>query len=126
MTKKTILVIEDDLELQTFVEEFLTENNYQILLANNGNEGLAMIEENQLDLILTDLLMPEKDGVRVISDVKANHPEIPIIAMSGGQSVFSPVFLEAANTLGATKTLTKPFRNEELLQTIQDCLKTDD
>ena len=44
MTKKTILVIEDDLELQAFVEEFLTENNYQILLANNGNEGLAMIE----------------------------------------------------------------------------------
>ena len=126
MTEKTILVIEDDLELQEFVKEFLEESGYRILLANNGNEGLEMIENNQLDLILTDLLMPEKDGVRVISDVKAHHPEIPIIAMSGGQSVFSPVFLEAAGTLGATKTLNKPFRNEELLQTIQDCLKTDD
>ena len=126
MTKKKILVIEDDLELQEFVEEFLSENDFEVLLANNGNEGLEVLENNEVDLVLTDLLMPEKDGVRVISEVKTRHSHIPVIAMSGGQSVFSPVFLEAAATLGAAKTLSKPFRNEELLQTIRDCLKSDD
>ena len=117
-----ILIIEDDLQLQGFVQELLEDNGYQVVLANNGNEGLEAVENHEPGLILTDLLMPEKDGVRVITDVKSKHPQIPIIAMSGGQSVFSPVFLEAAATLGATKTLDKPFRNEELLSTIEDCL----
>lgn len=123
MTAKKILIIEDDDQLQGFVQELLEDHGFEVLLAANGNEGIKVAEEQQPDLILTDLLMPEKDGVRVITEVKANHPEIPIIAMSGGQSVFSPVFLEAASTLGATKTLDKPFRNEELLQTIADCLE---
>ena len=125
MGKKKILVIEDDQQLQAFVEEFLEEHDFEVLLANNGNEGLEVIQNNELDLILTDLLMPEKDGVRVISEVKSQYSHIPVIAMSGGQSVFSPVFLEAAATLGAAKTITKPFRNEELLQSINECIKSD-
>ena len=126
MTNKRILVIEDDLELQEFVEDFLSENNFEVLLANNGNEGIEILENNDVDLVLTDLLMPEKDGVRVISEIKTQHSHIPVIAMSGGQSVFSPVFLEAAATLGAAKTISKPFRNEELLQSINECIKSDD
>ncbi len=126
MTKTTILVIEDDLELQEFVQEFLSENDFDVLLAGNGNEGLNVLDKHTVDLVLTDLLMPEKDGVRVISEIKTHHSHIPVIAMSGGQSVFSPVFLEAAATLGAAKTISKPFRNEELLQTIRECLQSSD
>lgn len=124
MSSKTILIIEDDMQLQGFVSELLESKGYEVVLADNGNQGIEAVEAHEPDLILTDLLMPEKDGVRVITEVKTKYPQIPIIAMSGGQSVFSPVFLEAASTLGATKTLNKPFRNEELLETIANCFES--
>ncbi|NNJ73066.1 MAG: response regulator, partial [Enterobacterales bacterium] len=102
----------------------LKSEGFDVLTAENGKEGINLLTEQQPDLILTDLLMPEKDGVRVISEVRSNYPHIPIIAMSGGQSVFSPVFLEAASSLGATQTLTKPFADDELIDAIRSVLNT--
>ena len=122
MSAKTILIIEDDEQFLGFVSELLTSEGFEILKAENGKEGIALLEDNQPDLILTDLLMPEKDGVRVISEVRSKFSHIPVVAMSGGQSVFSPVFLEAASSLGASETLTKPFTEEELLETINSVL----
>ena len=123
MSDHTILVIEDDEQFLGFLTEFLTEEGYEVLKATNGRLGMEVLETREPDLILTDLLMPEKDGVRVISEVRSKYPHIPVIAMSGGQSVFSPVFLEAASSLGASLSLTKPFKEEELLDAIQSVLK---
>jgi len=125
MAAQSILIIEDDIQFRNFIEEVLDDEGYTIFTADDGQQGIDLVEEQEPDLILTDLLMPEKDGVRVISEVKCKFPQIPIIAMSGGQSVFSPVFLEAAATLGAMKTLNKPFKDEELLEAIKSCINSD-
>jgi len=122
MTDKTILLIEDDEQFQKFVNELLEVEGFNVILANDGNEGVQMIEEHNPDLIITDLLMPHKDGVRLITETRVSHPHIPIIAMSGGSSFFSPAFLEAADTLGATHTIDKPFEEEQLIELIKKCL----
>ncbi len=95
---------------------------YTVFQAEDGSQGVKMIEELDPDLIVTDLLMPHKDGVRLITETRVSHPHIPIIAMSGGSSFFSPAFLEAADTLGATHTLDKPFTDEALLVLVNKCL----
>ena len=121
MSAKQILLIEDDEQFRSFVEQVLIEEGYLVLLAEDGHQGVLMIEEHKPDLIITDLLMPNKDGVRLITETRELHPETPIIAMSGGSSFFSPAFLEAADTLGATYTLTKPFQGEQLVELIEKC-----
>ena len=121
MSSKEILLIEDDQQFHNFVKEVLKAEGHTVLSAFNGLEASAILEKNTPNLIITDLLMPEKDGVRVITEAKASHPQTPIIAMSGGQSAFSPVFLEAATTLGATYTLDKPFDDEQLLELVRKC-----
>ena len=122
MSAKQILLIEDDQQFHNFVKEVLESEDYAVLSAMNGAEASKLLEEHTPDLILTDLLMPEKDGVRLITEARVSHPQTPIIAMSGGQSAFSPVFLEAATTLGAAHTLDKPFDDEQLLTLVRSCL----
>ena len=73
------------------------------------------------DLIVVDLLLPQKDGIRFITETKVRHSQIPIIAMSGGQSKYSPSFLNAARSLGATQTLEKPFLSKQLIELIDKC-----
>ncbi len=121
MSAKQIFLIEDDEQFRGFVEQVLTEEGYTVLLADDGQQGALMIEEHSPDLIITDLLMPHKDGVRLITETRASHPNIKIIAMSGGSSFFSPAFLEAADTLGAAHTLAKPFQGEQLIELIDKC-----
>ncbi|MCP4273316.1 MAG: response regulator [Gammaproteobacteria bacterium] len=115
MTEQTILLIEDDKQFRNFVKEVLLAEGYTVLQAEDGSHGVEMIKEHDPDLIITDLLMPRKDGIRLITETRSSHPHIPIIAMSGGTSLFSPAFLEAANTLGASHTLDKPFTDDALL-----------
>jgi len=122
MTEQTILLIEDDKQFRNFVKKVLQAEGYVVLQAKDGSQGAEMIKKHDPDLIVTDLLMPHKDGVRLISETRTSHPHIPIIAMSGGSSLFSPAFLEAADTLGATHTLNKPFEEEALLELVNKCL----
>jgi len=123
MSAKQILLIEDDEQFRSFVEQVLADEGYSVLLAEDGNQGALMIKEHNPDLIVTDLLMPHKDGVRLITETRAAFPQIPIIAMSGGSSFFSPAFLEAADTLGASYTLAKPFQSEQLIELVNKCFE---
>lgn len=122
MSTKLILLIEDDQQFHSFVKQLLEDEGFTVLSAVNGLLASQLLEQNKPDLIITDLLMPEKDGVRLITEARVSHPGTPIIAMSGGQSAFSPVFLEAATTLGAAYTLDKPFESEQLLDLVAKCL----
>ena len=123
MSDKQILLVEDDKHLSAYLSELLTSKGFSVLTAVNGQQASQMLVEIQPDLLITDLLMPEKDGVRLITETRTSHPQTPIIAMSGGQSAFSPVFLEAASTLGAAYTLEKPFESEQLLELIAKCFE---
>ena len=120
MTNKQILIIEDDPAFLGYLQELLEREGFEIFTAVNGQEGLDKLHQLKPQMLITDLLMPEKDGVRLITEVREDFAELPIIAMSGGKSVFSPAFLEAAESLGATYALHKPFDEDHLIEIINN------
>jgi len=117
---KKILVIEDDPLVSAALERVLTQQNYEVILAANGKESLSVLEQQTPDLIVTDILMPNMDGIELI--MKLRHDDgssIPIIAISGGGTVGPQGYLEDAEALGADMTLKKPFTNEVLIKEVK-------
>ena len=96
---------------------------YSVIEASDGVEGIRHYREHPTDLIITDLIMPNKDGIGMIIDLKKEFPEIQIIAMSGGGLNKPDGYLKGAMQLGAKHTLSKPIDREELLRAVKDTLK---
>jgi two-component system, chemotaxis family, chemotaxis protein CheY len=114
-----VLVIDDDAPLRRMVRRILTEASHEVAEAEDGEAGLALLRKEQPALVLTDLVMPKKEGIETIREIRRTSPETRVIAMSG--SDFGPsatLYLHAAEKLGADAVLAKPFRADELLQTI--------
>lgn len=119
---RRILVIDDDPAMLTLIKRFLSGSDYDVVSARSGNAGLAELDADGIDLILTDLLMPERDGVEVLMAVKKRRPDLPVVVMSGGGQMLSQQMLDMMPLLGAAKVLEKPFRREALLQIVQELL----
>ena len=117
-----IVVIDDDDLFRNYLVAALTEQGYEIIAAADGLEGLQLIESEAPDLVLTDIVMPEVEGVEVILKVKSINPNIPIIAMSGGNLGDSSSYLGMAGKLGAHEVLAKPFDRSVLLGHIEKLL----
>ena len=117
-----VLVIDDE-ELARFtVREILEGAGYEVAEAKNGNQGLAFQKAQPNDLVITDIIMPDKEGVETIIELKRDFPTLPIIAISGGGRTRNLDFLKLAEQYGAQKVLAKPFSEEELLESVQTCL----
>ena len=110
----TILIIEDDKDINEMLTKLLTNNNYNVLNAYSGTEGVLVHNDN-IDLILLDLMLPGKNGEEIISELK-NKNNVPVIVMSAIQDIDKKVDLF---DLGAYDYLTKPFHNDELLARIK-------
>ena len=94
-------------------------------IAKNGAEGLAMMKREAFDLLITDLLMPEKDGIETIVEIRRKNERLPILAISGGGKYGArDELLRMAQRLGATATLQKPFTREQLIAVVDQCLAT--
>ncbi len=119
----SILVIDDDAQLRGFLCEVLDQEGYQVYQAENGTTGSEMFSRYIPDLVLTDIVMPEKEGMELIMELRRANPALPIIAMSGGNAGFSGSYLAAAGKLGANATLAKPFTASHLLAAIGELLK---
>jgi CheY-like chemotaxis protein len=119
-TETSIFVIEDDRVLREFIVEVLETAGYQIYSAENGHKALKKIALKTPDIILTDLVMPDKDGLEVIMKTKTETPSIKIIAMSG--MINSETFLSIAQKLGAQAIMPKPFNTATLLEMVQKVL----
>lgn len=119
-----ILVIEDDLDFNESLCKILTKSGHEVLSALDGKEGLNLFKENSADLVITDILMPEQDGIEVISKLKKNFPNVKIIAISGGGKHMSgQEYLESARIVcNIQYTLTKPFTKDQLFEIIQKLL----
>ncbi|MBR1390866.1 MAG: response regulator transcription factor [Lachnospiraceae bacterium] len=115
---KTILIIEDDVEINDMLRILLRQNGYETISAYSGTEGI-LAHSSKVDLILLDLMLPGKSGEDIISELKAKHP-VPILVMSALHEVSKKVELFS---LGADDYVTKPFHNEELLARIAVRLK---
>lgn len=119
---KRILIIDDDYNMRETIQEILSGDNYDINLASDGKEGISLHKIRPYDLIITDIIMPDMDGIEVIIELKRNHPDTKIIAISGGGYYFADDYLETARALGADKVIEKPFENLDLIDTVHRLL----
>ena len=117
-----ILVIDDDDQFRGMLRETLEHAGYEVTDAPNGKEGIRLFRENPADLVITDLIMPEKEGIETIKELRQEYSEVKIIAMSGGGRIGPDSYLKMAKGLGALRTLTKPIEREELLRAIREVL----
>lgn len=117
-----ILVIEDDRKLRELLCETLTEHDYDVRSARNGALGLKLFNEASIDLVILDIFMPEKDGLEVIRELKAESPDCKIIAMSGGGRLGKETYLMAASRMGADHVLGKPFDLQEFVDAVRKAL----
>jgi YesN/AraC family two-component response regulator len=117
--KLTILVIDDEPSLLEGIKCFLESNQYAVLTASNGLAGISIIGDKKIDLVVTDIIMPEMDGMELISYLKKSNPEIHIISMSGGGRFQQEFYSEVAAMLGIDAFLKKPFTTQMLLSTIK-------
>ena len=116
----TILLIDDTAAMRKTVRAMLEAGGYKVVEAENGEEGLARLDNAPVDLIVTDVFMPGMDGIEFIRKIRDRSPLIPIIAISGGSRTMpSSVGLSLTNALGASQTLFKPFRQAELMHCVE-------
>ena len=118
-----ILIIDDEEQIRAVFREMLERSGYEVFEASNGEEGLMLQREQPADLIITDLIMPEKEGLETIRELRQEFPEVKIIAVSGGGRIGPAQYLDVARKLGAACTLDKPVDLEKLLQAVQSVLK---
>jgi len=120
-----ILLIEDNDALRTTLVELLTLAGHTVAEAGNGRDGLDLFRHSGADLVITDLVMPEIEGLDVVRELRSAQSPVNIIAISGGGRASAAVYLEAARLLGASKTLHKPFSAAALLAAIDELLPGD-
>ena len=118
-----ILIIDDEPQIRSMLTLMLAREGYEIVEASDGVAGIKIYRQNPADLIITDLIMPNKDGIGMIIDLKKEFPDVKIIAMSGGGLNKPDGYLKGAKKLGAACTLTKPIDREEMLKAVREILK---
>lgn len=118
----SILIVDDDDAVLDVLSEMLRFAGHEATIAQNGRDALKWVSEGKFDLVITDLIMPEKEGLETITDIRAQSPETPIIAISGGGRVGPNDYLETAKLIGADASLAKPFARQELLSTVDSLL----
>lgn len=119
---KSILVIDDEQLIRLQIRSALELEGFTVHEAANGIEGLARIAEATPDVVITDILMPDKEGIETILELRRTYPKIRIIAISGGGRTGNKDFLRTAKHLGADRTLAKPFGLAELLRLVREVL----
>jgi len=118
---KSILIIDDEKSILTSLKGALNDENYQVFTANSGQNGLEILKQNQVDIVLLDIWMPRLDGISVLKLIKQNHPEQIVIMMSGHGTIETAV---KATKTGAYDFIEKPFSLEKLYVCIQNALNT--
>jgi len=117
-----ILVVDDDEQVRTMLRLTLEGAGYETEDAPDGRSAMHLQERKPADLVITDIMMPDKDGLETILDLRRQWPEAKIIAISGGGRVIPHDYLDHAKLLGAEKVFTKPIEREELLTAIRELL----
>jgi len=118
-----ILVIDDYVEICTLAKKFLILDGHEVDTAENGAVGLKLAGRNKYDLVITDVVMPEQDGIGVVAELKKLHPHIRIIVMTGGGAKMSiSDLLKITRFMKADRGIAKPLDFEKLLETVREVL----
>ncbi len=123
MTK--ILLIEDDQDVAATLSHLLSDRGFQVASVHDGKTAFQLIGLGDYDIVVTDLFMPERDGIEMVIEVRRTHPKTPIILITGGSGFFPAGsaqlknLTDSAELFGEIHTLQKPFRSTELLATLE-------
>lgn len=115
-----VMIIEDDALTRRGLAKALALAGFDVIEADGGREALRLIEQARPCVVVTDLNMPDVNGIEVILDVTRREPPIPVVAMSGGGMFAKELLLDNARALGAVRTLAKPFELTELVEAVRD------
>lgn len=119
---KHVLVVDDDEMMRAYVKELLLIHNFTVTEAANGKLGLKEFRENTPDLVITDIIMPEMEGISFIRELRSYNKDIPVIAMTGNVHGRMEEFLDISSQLGADEILRKPIKSQEFLDAINKLL----
>ena len=117
---KKILIIDDEPHILLMLKKMLERAGYEIEIAINGMEGLELFKKSPTDLVITDIIMPEKEGLETIREMKRLQSGLKIIAMSGGGKITADNYLQTAKLFGASRILEKPFTQQQMVEAVKD------
>ncbi len=121
----TVLIVDDEEMLRGMLRQALKKDGYDILEASNGNEALELSNTHEIDLLITDLVMPGKNGLDLIMELKKGQHNMPIIAISGGGGIDTNYdYLSVARLIGATSIFSKPIDLGQFRNTVSNLLKS--
>ena len=123
---KQILVIDDDLMTLEVLRKILEAEGYQVVTASDGQKGLDAFHQAPIDLVITDLVMPVKDGLRTIMELRKENQQIPIIAISAGGAIAKERYLTAAQYLDNIVAIPKPLKRKEITEKVKELLQQTD
>ena len=118
-----ILIIEDDVQIREMLRQTMEREGYEVVDAPNGKVAMKIQREKPAALIITDLIMPEKEGIETIRELRQDFQDIKIIAISGGGRLGPEEYLDMAKMLGAQRTFAKPIERKVLLDAVRELLK---
>ncbi len=121
--QKRILVIDDEPTALDLVRRILEMNGYEVLVATNGQKGVDLFLEQPCDLVVTDMVMPVKDGLQTILDLRSHVPDLPVVAISGGGTISKERYLAVAGYLDRVITVAKPFALEDITEAVKKLLQ---
>ncbi len=125
MSQSTVLLVEDELLLREGVQEVLEVHGYKVMVAGDGAEALALLGHTPVSLIISDLVMPNMNGVDFVQRVRQQFPKLPIIVASGSPgAVMKRLGIDSIQVPGATACIMKPFKSAELLALVKQVLLT--
>lgn len=117
-----ILIIDDDEQIRILLRQVMEWAGYEVVEAADGRAGMLQQRKQRADLVITDLIMPEQEGLETITLLKKEYPLVKIIAISGGGRIGPDAYLPAAQELGADRVFSKPFDVRELATTVKELL----
>ena len=116
---KKILIVDDNEDYLVVLDEYLTKQGYDVVCCYDGKDGQEKFAEFLPDIVVTDIVMPNVDGIELLLSLRKINPEISVIAMSGGNRGYAGSYLQMAEKLGANVILNKPFELSTLLEEIK-------
>ena len=117
-----LILVDDDADVRRVYRKVLERSGHEVRVAEDGRQAIALHEHVPADVLITDILMPDMDGIEMLGELRRTHVEIKIIAMSGGERIDAGFYLGLARKLGAARVLAKPVSAADLVQAVSEVL----
>ena len=120
MNNEKILIVDDNKNFLIMLSDFLNNKGFIVEVSDNGSEALKIFSDFIPDIVITDIVMPDIDGIELLLQLRKTNPDVKVIVMSGGNRGHADAYLHMAEKLGANAILSKPFELTELMQEIKN------